>query len=180
MSRDLAAPGRMLLAALTLTAALPAVAATRALAVGGFAFEIDVVVAGAPEQVFDAFTGKTIEWWDHSFSAKPLRMYFEPRPGGGFYEIFDEQGHGVRHAEVTWAERGKRLRFIGPLGLAGNAIDLVHTLDFEPVEQGTRLRLSVQATGAVQDGWPETVERVWRHFLEERFRSYLAGRVGSQ
>jgi hypothetical protein len=69
---------------------------------------------------------------------------------------------------------------VGPLGLAGNAIDMVHTLDFEPIDGGTRLRLAVQATGAIQAGWPQTVEGVWRHFLVERFRPHMAARAGAR
>ncbi len=30
-------------------------------------------------------------WLDHSFSDKPLKIFIEARPGGGFYEIFDRK-----------------------------------------------------------------------------------------
>ena len=35
--------------------------------------------------------------------------YIEPRPGGGFIEIFDDEGNGVLHATVIYADRGKLL-----------------------------------------------------------------------
>ncbi len=52
----------------------------------------------------------TNDWWDHSFAENPEKLFIEARPGGGFYEIFDTQGNGARHATVIYAERGKMLR----------------------------------------------------------------------
>jgi uncharacterized protein YndB with AHSA1/START domain len=167
----------LLAAAALLLTPFAAPAETRSLPLSGFAFELEATVAGSPEQAFDAFTRDTIEWWDHHFSAKPKRLFFEARPGGGFFEIFDDEGNGVRHATVIYAERGKRLRFVGALGLAGNAVEMVHTLDFGPAESGTRLRLAVQAMGAIQEGWPAAVEGVWKHFLVERFQPHMASRA---
>src|SRR5262245_50074063 len=128
------------------------------LQVGGFAFTLEVVVAGTPEQAFDAFTLETKEWWDHHFSASPKELRFEPWPGGRFLEVFDDRGNGARHGEVIFAERGKRLRFTGPLGLSEYPVDLVCTLDFEAVEQGTRVKLGVRAAGEVQEKWGPIVE----------------------
>ncbi len=156
--------------------ATPARAASKPPQVGGFSFDLEVVVAGSPEAAFDAFTLETKEWWDHHMSASPKELRFEPWPGGRFLEVFDDTGNGARHGEVIFAERGKRLRFTGPLGLSGHAIDLVCTLDFEPAEKGTKVKLEVRAAGEVQEGWAATVEQVWRHFLVERFEPYMASR----
>ena len=148
-------------------------AESRPLPSGAFAFELEVVVPAPPERAFDAFTRETLAWWDHHFSENPKSLHFDTRPGGGFVEVFDEAGNGAWHATVITVDRPKRLRFVGPLGLAGNAIDMVHTLDFEPVESGTRVKLAVHAAGEVQEGWPATVEGVWSHFLVERFLPYV-------
>ncbi len=163
-------------AALALGAALAfsAAAETTLFAPGGFTVKQSVVLPGSPETIYDAATGDISGWWDHSFSGKPLRFYIEAKPGGGFYEIFDESGDGVRHATVTWAQRGKALRFEGPLGFAGNALTLVTTYTFEPAgADSTRLTVSAHGAGEVREGWAEAVDGVWHHFLIERFKPYI-------
>jgi hypothetical protein len=141
---------------------------------GGFSFNLDTTVPGTPEEIFDALTGNIGGWWDHTVSESPLRLYIEPKPGGGFFERFDESGDGVRHAVVTAASRGELLRFEGPLGLAGNALLMVHTYELKPVGTGsTHLTVTVRATGEVQEGWAEAVEGVWHHFIDERFVPYI-------
>jgi len=138
---------------------------------GAFVVEHELDLPGSPETIYDAITGDISSWWDHSFSEKPARFYIDARPGGGFYEIFDASGDGVRHAEVILAQRGKMLRFEGPLGLSGNAIQMVMTYSFEAVgEDSTRLELRVHAAGEMQDRWAEAVDGVWHHFLFERLK----------
>jgi uncharacterized protein YndB with AHSA1/START domain len=143
---------------------------------GGFAFAFERTVPGSPYATFDALTGDISDWWDHSFSGNPYRLYIEPRPGGGFYEMFNESGDGIRHAVVTAAERGALLRFEGPLGLAGHAVHMVATYELAEVGlegTSTNLKVTVHAAGEIQDGWAETVEDVWHHFIDERFVPYV-------
>jgi hypothetical protein len=148
--------------------------ATKDLPFGAFAIEHELVLPGRPEAIFDAATGDISAWWDHTISGKPAKFYIEPKPGGAFWEIFDDSGDGVKHAEVIYAQRGKLLRFDGPLGLSGRALHLVHTYTFEAVGQdSTRLKLSVHASGEVEEGLPTIVDRVWRHFLFEQFKPYI-------
>ena len=136
--------------------------------------EQEIVLPGSPAAVYDAVTGDISAWWDHSFSEHPNRLYIVARPGGGFWEIFDADGNGVRHAVVTAADRGKLLRFEGPLGLAGHALHMVTTYTLEPAgSDSTRLKVSVHAAGELQEGWPATVDAVWKHFLVERLQPYL-------
>lgn len=161
------------LAAAWLVGAGSARAEVKANEVGGFDLAQKLVVRGTPTQVYDMITGDLTPWWDHTFSAHPKALYIEPWPGGGFYEIFDDEGNGVRHATVTWAERGKRLRFEGPLGLSGNATTFVCTYDL--AAQGadsTAIAFSASVAGKVEKGWPEGVDGVWRHFLVERLLPY--------
>jgi hypothetical protein len=139
-----------------------------------FAFSVPVTLPGTPEVIYDAVTGDISPWWDHSFSEHPAKFYLDPRPGGGFYEIFDESGDGVLHATVIFAQRGKLLRFEGPLGLSGKAVQLVCTYSFEPVgSDSTRLTMSGAASGAIEAGMPEIVEKVWHHFLIGQFKPYI-------
>ena len=90
--------------------------------------------------------------------------------------MFDESGDGVRHAVVTAAERGALLRFEGPLGLAGHALHMVVTYELAEVGlegTSTMLTVTVRAAGEMQEGWADTVEDVWHHFIDERFVPYM-------
>lgn len=142
------------------------------LTLGGFSFEQSVTVPGTPEEVFDGFTGDVLPWWDHHFKGKPLRLHIEPRVGGCFCEVFDSAGNGARHAVVTYAERGKMLRFEGPLGLTGFAFNMVHTFEFTQRGDSTQLTLKLRGAGEMQESWPRVVNRVWHHFLVERFKPW--------
>jgi uncharacterized protein YndB with AHSA1/START domain len=150
----------------------------RTLRTGSFAFDLEVTVPTNPEDTWRAFTEETLEWWDHHFSEHPKKLGFDARPGGGFVEIFDDAGNGAWHATVILAEKPKRLRFTGPLGLSGTAIDMVHSLEIEPLPEGTKVKLAVHAVGEVPPGAGDVVRRVWNHFLVERFKPYLTGKAG--
>ena len=54
-----------------------------------FSFEMNFSYPGDPVFVYDHLTGDISDWWDHSFSEKPYKLFIEARPGGGFYEIFE-------------------------------------------------------------------------------------------
>ena len=152
---------------LALGAAAPARAEVKALDLGGFDLAQHLVVRGTPAQVYDMITGDLSPWWDHTFSDHPKKLYIEPWPGGGFYEIFDDAGNGVKHATVTWADRGKRLRFEGPLGLTGNAVVFVCTYDL--AAQGadsTKVHFTGSLAGKNQKDWAAGVDGVWGHFLD--------------
>jgi hypothetical protein len=139
-----------------------------------FSFSLEVMLPGSSEVIFDAVTGDISGWWDHSFSENPKKFYIEPKPGGGFYEIFDDEGNGVLHARVIYADRGKLLRFDGPLGLSGKAIQIVTTYEFEPVgTDSTLFKVSVHGAGEVEEGLPAIVERVWEHFIFEQLEPYI-------
>ncbi|NOQ97068.1 MAG: SRPBCC domain-containing protein [Calditrichae bacterium] len=149
-------------------------AENRPLKVGAFQVTHSLTLPGSPEALFDQVSGDISGWWDHSMSEKPLKFYLEPKPGGGFYEIFDEAGNGVKHAEVIYAQRGKLLRFVGPLGLSGNAITLVTSYQFESMgNDSVRVNVTVNASGQMEEGWAETVDRVWYHFHFERLKPYV-------
>jgi hypothetical protein len=144
---------------------------------GAFTFEDSVHVPLPPGDAFDRFL-EVEAWWDHRFSEDPSRFYIEARPGGGFYEIFDDSESGVRHATVIYVVPGEVLRMRGPLGLSGYAIDMVYTLTFEAVDSGTWVGLEVRGAGELEEGWPQVVQGVWHHFLAERFKPYAEGNLG--
>ncbi|MEW5701974.1 MAG: hypothetical protein AB1792_07075 [Candidatus Zixiibacteriota bacterium] len=140
----------------------------------GFTVIHELDLPGVPTTIFDAMTGDISGWWDHSFSESPRALYIEPKPGGGFYETFDASGHGALHATVTYADRGKLLRFVGQLGLSGQPLSMVHSVEFAPLgTDSTRVTLTVRAFGQIAAGWATAVDGAWRHFLFERFKAYV-------
>lgn len=139
----------------------------------GCSIEYEVLLSSSPQETFDAMTGDISGWWDHSFAESPKRLYIEPRPGGGFYEIFDESGDGVLHATVIAAHRGKLLRFEGPLGFAGNPMTTINTFVYEADGEGTRLKATVHAMGVMQEGWDKALDQVWHHFLVEQLKPFI-------
>jgi hypothetical protein len=139
-----------------------------------FSFEMNFSYPGDPVFVYDHLTGDIGDWWDHSFSENPVKLFIEARPGGGFYEIFDDKGNGALHATVIYADRGKMLRMEGPLGLAGQAITLVCTYTLTASEEdNTLLKLNVNGSGEFSEEIPEIVRQVWEHFLWEQFKPYI-------
>ena len=167
----------MLLALFILLYVGSSTAGVKAATTGAYAIDFDVLIAGKPGSVYDGLTGDISGWWDHTFSVKPSKLYLEPKPGGGFYEIFNEKGEGAKHATVTYAERGKMIRFEGALGLAGRALVAVTTYKLEAAgADSTKLGLSVHMAGEIDEKTAQAVETVWRHFLVERFKPYFEGK----
>jgi len=146
---------------------------SKELKAGAFQVQQELVLPASPEAVYDAATGDISGWWDHSFSQHPKKLYIEAKPGGGFYEIFDDAGNGALHATVIYADRGKRIRFTGPLGLSGQAVNMVTTYDFLPDPAGTKMRVTCDVSGEIADGEDKIVDAVWRHFLFERLKPYI-------
>jgi len=163
----------MHLVVMVMLAASPVRGQTGAAPVGTFAFTVETTVPGAPDDVFDLATGDISQWWDHTMSENPRELRVDPFPGGAFMEVFDDAGNGVRHAVVTAAQRGALLRYEGPLGLAGHAIQMVTTWTFAVASTGsTSVSVEVHASGEVHENWPDIVEKTWHHFLIERFAPY--------
>jgi len=141
--------------------------------VGYYISENVVMIAATPDVVWDNLTGDVLPWWDHSWSENPLKMYIEPTPGGGFYEIFDKEGHGVRHAAVIAAVPGKLLRLDGPLGLAGRAIDTVTTYELEASGDSTKVIITCSFGGQIGNELAKTVDLVQRHFIAQQLKTFI-------
>lgn len=156
-----------------LAAAAVAFAEPKEFPVRGVTIEKEVVVAAPPLEAWNAFTGDVSGWWDHHFSKQPERLVIDREPGGAFWEIFDKQGHGVKHAEIILSDPGKELRMRGPLGYSGMAVDLVHTLRFTAEGEGTRVHLTLNALGQLGDEDIADLDGVWDHFLGS-YQAYVA------
>lgn len=163
----------LLVAMLALCVAAPGRADTREIQTGAYVVEQEIVLPATPTEVYDAVTGDISAWWDHHFSEHPKRFYLEAKPRGCFCEIFNDADDGVQHATVIDAERGKRLRFDGPLGLSGSAVSVVTTYEFRAEGTGTRLHVSVHVAGEMGPFGGKEVDAVWHHFLFERLKPYI-------
>ena len=139
----------------------------------GYSFTDSVMLPVSPDSAFDAMTGDVSPWWDHHMSEHPVALVIEPKPGGAFYERFDNQGNGAKHATVTYADRGKRLRMEGPLGLAGDAILHVVTWDYEARPGGCMVKLTCNMEGQIDEKTATLVQKVWHHFLYDGIQAYL-------
>ncbi|MFN8179676.1 MAG: SRPBCC domain-containing protein [bacterium] len=163
----------MLVAAGCLALATCAWSEPKEFTVRAVTIEKDVVVAAAPLPAWNAFTGDVSPWWDHHFMEKPYKLVIDRKPGGGFWELFDKEGHGVKHAEVIVADPGKLLRLRGPLGFSGKAVDLVQSFEFTADPKGTKIHFTLNALGQLDDEGIAALDRVWDHFLQ-RYQEYVA------
>ena len=165
---------RLIISLFIIIFAVTIYAENKKLIYGAFTINHQLTLPGTPELIYDAITGDISDWWDHSFSEKSALFYIDAKPGGGFYEIFDESGDGVLHATVIAAQRGKLLRFDGPLGLSGKAIKLVTTYNFEKINSdSTLLKVTVNGSGEYDPKWPSLIDNVWKHFIFEQFKPYI-------
>jgi uncharacterized protein YndB with AHSA1/START domain len=170
-----------LLAASLVCTLLPTLhAETKEIKTAAFQIQQEVIIAAKPESVYDAATGDISGWWDHHMSEHPKKLYIEAKPGGCFCEIFDDAGNGAQHALVIYADRGKMLRFTGPLGFSGMAIDSVTTYEFLPDPAGTKLRVTVNITGQIDEKTAQLVDGVWHHFIAERLKPYVESGANSK
>lgn len=148
---------------------------------GSFSLERELVLPGPPEKVYDMITGDVSPWWQQRFTRQPYRLVIEPNPGGGFWEIFDASGDGVRHATVIYAQRGKLLRLDGPIGLSGRAVQYVTSFYLSSVDANkTMLRLSVYIAGAYEPAVPEMVNQMWDKLLFQQLLPYAEQQLGGK
>ena len=122
-----------------------AAAETETFETRSFRYSGSTELAATPAEVWDAVTGDIGGWWDHKYSEGPAAAFFiDAKPGGGFWEYFDEDGMtGVRHAVVIFSNGRDRLVFEGPLGFNGHAVDIVMT--WEIVDAGERHQVRIAA-----------------------------------
>ena len=143
-------------------------------AYGAFTVAVETDLPAPPAEVFDALTGDISGWWDHSFMDRPARFFIEAKPGGGFWEYFDDAGtEGVRHGVVTAVWKNRKLVYQGQLGFLGTGAGLTITYDLAPSEKGTLLKVTAAYAGQEEDGWRTALAGVWKHFILTRFTPYI-------
>jgi uncharacterized protein YndB with AHSA1/START domain len=145
--------------------------------------EREIRIDASPEVVFEVVSKPehVQEWW-------PDEATYDPVPGSSGELTFGDPaaGGGVATITVLDVEPPSRFRFrwTHPAGDAPTASNsLLVTLDLEPVDGGTLLRLT--ETGFREQGWEIAVleeqyrehEQGWDHFLP-RLETY-AGQVAA-
>jgi uncharacterized protein YndB with AHSA1/START domain/DNA-binding transcriptional ArsR family regulator len=136
--------------------------------------EQEVVIAAEPKRVFEALTVGVNSWWAHGYQSPQSTVHLEPHAGGRFYEDFAEEQGSAYYATVTYCDLGKKLCLMGPMGMSGPVVGTI-TIDLEPEDAGTRVKLSHQIMGAVDEdsgqrytsGWQELLGDHLRRFVEE-------------
>jgi uncharacterized protein YndB with AHSA1/START domain len=141
--------------------------------VKGFTIAQEITLPVTADTLYDCVTGDITDWWDHHMSEKPREISIDARPAGSFYEVFDDAGNGAQHAVVIYADRGKRLRMEGPLGLSGRAVTSVISYDFEAAPGGTKFTVTCNISGQIDEDLAKKVDDVWHHFLYERLKPYI-------
>ena len=165
---------RPILLALLLLAS-PATAELTESPSGAFTVTHETVVPGNPDTAWSEFTGDVSGWWDHHQSENPTKLVIDDFAGGHFYEHFDEGGkNGAIHADIIYADAGRKLIMDGPLGFAGHPLQLAITVEFAPEgADRTRVKVTCRGAGQLEEGWAEAVDRVWHHFLIEQYQPWM-------
>lgn len=159
-----------------LAAPMAAQAKTEQFTTQGYSISQSYEIAADPQTVFDAATGDVSGWWDHSFSRgfgmDPDEFYLEPKAGGHFIERFGD-GAEVLHATVIYVKPGEALRFDGPLGFNGNAMNFVVSYKLSPTEAGTQFDVLVNISGQINEQGAQAAAGVWDHFIGDRLKIYV-------
>ena len=137
---------------------------------------VEFTIAATPTHAFDVWTRRCSLWWplSHSMSQEPgFQVVFEPRPGGRIYEV---GGDGAQHdwGEVTRWEPPERVEYRWHIFLEPAQATLV-TVSFEPVEDGTLVRLVNSGFEVFGDGARRRRERVGEAWsgITQRYRAVM-------
>jgi DNA-binding transcriptional ArsR family regulator/uncharacterized protein YndB with AHSA1/START domain len=128
---------------------------------------LDVRIAGSPHAVFRALTQDVGGWWGYpALDARATGLSLEPGLAGGFVEHWDQGGQLL--ASVTAWAPDRHLRLTGSFHFGLALCEAI--FDLEEVSEGTLLRFSFRAFGAIE---PETVEVMksgWRGLIADRLK----------
>ena len=131
----------------------------------GFTVTFEKVVRVLPDSIYTYLFRDIGKWWspDHTWSGKASNLSIVPRPGGCFCEKL-ENGGGVRHMTVVFADPGKMLRLEGGLGpLQMMAVNGSMTFTITPEGEAARLSLIYTVGGYFPGGggkWAPLVDKV--------------------
>jgi hypothetical protein len=120
----------------------------------GFLVRNEVVVRALPGTVYAALVERIGSWWDseHTFSGDARNLSLEAKPGGCLCERLPGGG-GVRHLTVVYAQPGRTLRLLGPMGpLQAQGVAGSMTWALGEAQGSTKVVLSYSVGGYVPGG----------------------------
>jgi DNA-binding transcriptional ArsR family regulator len=141
---------------------------------------LDVTIAGPPKEVFAALTDDIGGWWGYpAVDSRALSVSLDASLGGDFVEHWDDGGQLI--ATVTGLAAHHHLTMTGPFHL-GLAVG-VATFDLTEIADGTLLRFTFRAFGAIDptkaegmgSGWKELVGRQLKALVETGRRMGIDG-----
>jgi len=131
---------------------------------------LDVTIGGPPAAVFSALTEDPGGWWGPPFvGSQATGLTLEPRIGGLFLEHWEGGGEVV--AAVTGWQKDRYLKLTGPFH-HGVAV-CVATFELEPIDEGTLLRFTFRAVGAIDRETAEAISKGWTELLSTRLRALV-------
>jgi DNA-binding transcriptional ArsR family regulator/uncharacterized protein YndB with AHSA1/START domain len=132
---------------------------------------LDVVIAASRPVVFESITVRIGQWWGPPAMDKRATGHsLQPDLGGRFVEHWGDTG-GQIVATVTGLEPDRYLRLTGSFhfGLAlGDA-----TFELEDAPEGTLLRFSFRAVGAIDPAVIEGIESGWITLVGSRLKALV-------
>lgn len=135
---------------------------------------LEVTVEAPPARVFAALTDEIGFWWGAPYlrdKERAVDFVLEARPGGRALEVWGD-GAGAVWAEVTRIRAPEVLELTGRIGMTGPALSVV-TFELAPDGKGTRVTLTHQAVGDVDDETRTGYQDGWTDLLESRLKPYV-------
>ena len=154
--------------------AVPAQAEVVSASANGFHLRQTVPLKVPPPQAYAAF-GDIGRWWspDHTYSGKAANLSLKLTPGSCFCERLDNGG-GIEHLHVTYADPGKRAVLTGALGpLLYQAVAGSMDLQFKLNGAGTELVMDYRVAGFASGGADKLAPLVDK-VLAEQFGRFAA------
>ena len=168
------------LAVLTLSAALPTLAALGKVTPSGYVVTIEAPIRARPLAAFTALQ-QVGKWWsdEHTYSGNARHMTLAGQAGGCFCERWNH--NSIEHARVLYVDADKlALRLQGGLGpLQAMAVNGI--MDFRIKARGddASLTFTYRVRGTADDGLDKTAAAVDRVLSEQVARLVLFAETGS-
>lgn len=130
--------------------------------------EQEIMIEAPPLKIFDGLLDVNA-WWGHRFGRVPDTLRLEAKVGGRFWETLSPNGddsEGVLWGTVASIRRGESIKIVGNLGLPG-AVSGAVTLRIEAHTGGSKVQLSHQFMGDIDENWRASFHDGWKMHLDD-------------
>ncbi len=135
--------------------------------------ELEVIIDAPASQVFNALTRDIHRWWGSPYLVNEERyrtLKLEAKLGGRMTEVWSPS-EGSVWGIVTELAKNERIEISGSMGMAG-AVWCKMGFDLEPVGKGTRLKMTHQGQGMIDEESAQGYLEGWQDLLGERLKSF--------